>query len=63
MPGLHRAFNAVNRYVAVPALRMGLGGAMSNPLTGYLMLLRTRGRTTGLLREAPLGFMVSGDHV
>ena len=42
---------------------MGLGGVMSNPLTGYLMLLRTRGRKSGLLREAPLGYMVGGDHV
>lgn len=63
MPALHSAFNTMNRFVAVPALRMGLGGVVSNPLTGYLMLLRTRGRTSGLVREAPLGYMVGGDHV
>lgn len=63
MPPLHGAFNAMNRYVAVPALRMGLGGLASNPLTGYLMLLTTRGRRSGHRREAPLGYMVAGDHV
>ena len=63
MPGLHKAFNVVNRYVGLPALRMGLGGVMSNPLTGYLMLLQTRGRKSGLLREAPLGYKVSGDQL
>lgn len=63
MPRLHGAFKALNRRVAAPALRMGLGGAMSNPLTGYLMLLRTRGHESGLLREAPLGYVIRGDHV
>jgi deazaflavin-dependent oxidoreductase (nitroreductase family) len=63
MPGLHSAFNVMNRYLGVPVLRMGLGGVMSNPVTGYLMLLRTRGRKSGLVREAPLGYTVRGDHV
>ncbi|HEX5827546.1 MAG TPA: nitroreductase/quinone reductase family protein [Candidatus Limnocylindrales bacterium] len=63
MPALHRAFNSVNRSLGAPALRMGLGGMLSTPLTGYLMLLRTRGRTSGLLREAPLGYVISGAHV
>jgi deazaflavin-dependent oxidoreductase (nitroreductase family) len=63
MPGLHSGFNALNRYVGVPALRMGLGGVMSNPLTGYLVLLRTRGRRSGRLREAPLGYAIHGAHV
>ena len=27
------------------------------PLTGHVMLLRTRGRRSGLLREAPLGLL------
>jgi deazaflavin-dependent oxidoreductase (nitroreductase family) len=63
LPALHDGFTAVNKYVSVPALRMGLGRYMSNPLTGYLMILRTRGRKSGEMRDAPLGYTIIGDHV
>jgi deazaflavin-dependent oxidoreductase (nitroreductase family) len=36
---------------------------MSTPLTGYLMILRTRGRKSGEMRDAPLGYTIVGDHV
>ncbi len=58
LPTMHRAFQAVNRYFAAPALRAGLGPLFSTPVGGYLMLLRTRGRTSGQMREAPLGYTV-----
>lgn len=63
LPGLHATFNAFNRFSAAPALRLGLGRYLSNPLTGNLMLLRTTGRRSGLRREAPLGYVVVGDAV
>ena len=63
MPAMHEAFNAFNTYVSVPALKAGLGRWMSNPLTGYLMILRTRGRKSGEMRDAPLGYAVIGDAV
>ena len=63
LPALHDRFTAVNKYVSVPALKMGLGRYMSNPLTGYLMILRTRGRKSGEMRDAPLGYTIVGDHV
>jgi deazaflavin-dependent oxidoreductase (nitroreductase family) len=63
LPGLHQAFNYLNKYLSVPALRMGLGRYMSNPLTGYLMILRTRGRKSGTMRDAPLGYVIVGDAV
>ncbi len=63
LPSMHRAFQAVNRYFAVPALRAGLGPLFSTPVGGYLLLLRTRGRTSGLMREAPLGYVVIDDAV
>src|SRR5450759_5763579 len=47
LPAMHDAFNGMNKYVGVPALKMGLGRYISNPLTGYLMILRTRGRKSG----------------
>lgn len=63
LPALHDGFNAVNKYVSVPALQAGLGRYVSNPLTGYLMILRTRGRKSGTLRDAPLGYTIVGEHV
>jgi deazaflavin-dependent oxidoreductase (nitroreductase family) len=63
MPAVHMAFNGMNKYVSVPALKMGLGRYMSTPLTGYLMILRTRGRRSGQMRDAPLGYVVLGDAV
>ena len=63
LPAMHDGFNAMNKYVSVPALKAGMGRYMSNPLTGYLMILRTRGRKSGEMRDAPLGYMVAGDAV
>jgi deazaflavin-dependent oxidoreductase (nitroreductase family) len=54
---LHRWFANVNR-VVVPALDAGLGALISNPVTGYLIVLRTRGRRTGRLRSVPLGYVI-----
>lgn len=54
---LRRAFLIVNPAFS-PALERGFGALFSNPLTGYLMVLRTRGRRTGLMRAAPLGYVV-----
>ena len=58
LPALHRAFLWLNRYVTVPAYRAGLGPLFSNPATGSIVVLRTRGRTSGRMREAPLGYVI-----
>jgi hypothetical protein len=63
MPAMHKGFNAANKYASVPALKAGLGRYMSNPLTGYLMILRTRGRKSGEMRDAPLGYTIVGEYV
>jgi deazaflavin-dependent oxidoreductase (nitroreductase family) len=55
---LQRGFLVLNRWVMAPALRAGLGPLIGNPVTGHVMLLRTRGRRTGLPREAPLGYVI-----
>lgn len=63
LPEIQRGFRYVNRYVAVPLLEVGLGPLCNTPLTGSLMVLRTRGRTSGLWREAPLGYLILDGHV
>lgn len=55
---LQRGFLVVNRWFMAPAIKAGLGRLIGNPFTGHLMVLRTRGRTTGKLREAPLGYVI-----
>ena len=63
LPAVHEGFTRGNKYVSVPALKMGLGRYISNPLTGYLMILRTRGRKSGEMRDAPLGYTIIGEYV
>jgi deazaflavin-dependent oxidoreductase (nitroreductase family) len=53
-----RGFLAVNGLLVAPALRLGLGRLLGNPMTGHLMVLRTRGRVTARIREAPLGYVI-----
>ncbi len=62
-PAVHDGFNLMNRYAGIPALRLGLGSVMSNPLTGYLALLRVRGRKSGKVRDVPLAYFIRGDAV
>lgn len=58
LPALHRAFLVVNRYLALPVLHAGLGPFWSLPMTGYIAILRTHGRRSGSMREAPLGYVI-----
>ena len=55
---VRRGFLVVNRWLVAPALRAGIAPLIGNPVTSYLMLLRTRGRKTGLPREVPLGYVI-----
>ena len=55
---LQRGFLLLNRGLMAPLLGHRLGWLVGNPATGYIMLLRTRGRRSGLVREAPLGYVL-----
>lgn len=54
---LHDLFLRFNRW-AVPVLRSPVGALFMNPLAGYAMLLRTRGRRSGAPRYAPLNYAI-----
>lgn len=60
---IRRGFLVVNRRVTAPALRSGLGVLLGTPATGSMLVLRTRGRRSGLVREAPLGYAVHDGRV
>jgi len=49
----------VNRWSMVPLLRAGLGPWIGTPIGGYLLLLRARGRRSGVVRETPLSYVVA----
>jgi len=53
---LRRAFLVANRGFVAPAFRAGLGPLFASPFGGSILVLRTRGRSSGLVREAPLGY-------
>jgi deazaflavin-dependent oxidoreductase (nitroreductase family) len=55
----HAVFLKVNRFSTVPLLRAGLGPWLGTPIGGYLLLLRARGRTSGMVRETPLSYLVA----
>jgi deazaflavin-dependent oxidoreductase (nitroreductase family) len=61
-PGLrlvHRGLRVLNRWFMVPVQRLGLGAWIGTPVGGYMLLLRVRGRRTGLVREIPLSYLVA----
>jgi deazaflavin-dependent oxidoreductase (nitroreductase family) len=57
-PGLRQFFWYLNHYVMAPAFRLGLGPLLTNPLTGYIMVLTTIGAKTGKVRYTPLNYAI-----
>ena len=60
---LRAGFRVANRRLIVPMIDRGLGPLLGTPMTGSILVLRTTGRKTGLIREAPLGYVVFGGRV
>jgi deazaflavin-dependent oxidoreductase (nitroreductase family) len=55
---LRKAFRVLNRWAAAPLIRAGGGPLLTTTATGSILVLRTTGRKSGLVREAPLGYTV-----
>ena len=53
---LRRLFRVLNKFMMVPIFRLGLGPIVGNPLTGYIMVLKTTGRKTGKTRYTPVNY-------
>ncbi|MGD8457170.1 MAG: nitroreductase family deazaflavin-dependent oxidoreductase [Anaerolineales bacterium] len=53
---MRRVFRLLNRFFMVPIFRLGLGPFVGNPLTGYIMVLKTIGRKTGKTRYTPVNY-------
>src|SRR5450759_3084434 len=55
---LRSAFRVLNRWVAAPLIRAGGGPMLTTTVAGSILLLWTTGRTSGRVRETPLGYTV-----
>lgn len=59
VPAIGRALRSLNRWFMVPMLRLGLGQWMGTPFGGYILLLRVRGRKSGIVRDTPLSYCLA----
>jgi deazaflavin-dependent oxidoreductase (nitroreductase family) len=55
---VRRIFKLINMFFMVPLFRLGLGPFVGNPITGYIMVLKTLGRNTGKERYAPVNYAI-----
>ncbi len=55
---LRRLFRLLNKFFMVPAFRLGFGPFMGSPISGYIMVLKTIGRKSGLVRYAPVNYAI-----
>ena len=60
---MRRFFWFLNKYFIVPIFRLGLGSFFGNPFSGYIMVLKMRGRKTGKLRYAPVNYAIQNGKV
>jgi deazaflavin-dependent oxidoreductase (nitroreductase family) len=51
-------FKYMNRYLMVPLFRLGFGPLMTNPLSGYIMVMKTIGRKSGKVRYVPVNYAI-----
>lgn len=58
-PAARAAFRLLNRWFMIPIQRAGLGAWLGSPLGGWMLLLRVRGRRSGVIRETPLSYLVA----
>lgn len=60
---LRTIFKFVNRFFMVPLFRLGLGPFIGNPITGYIMVMKTTGRKTGKDRYAPVNYAIRDGNI
>jgi deazaflavin-dependent oxidoreductase (nitroreductase family) len=63
MNSMRRAFWYLNHFFMVPIFRLGLGPFVGNPLTGYIMVLKTIGWKTGKTRYTPVNYAMKNGYV
>ncbi len=57
-PTTRKFFRFLNKFFMVPIFRSGFGGLMVNPFSGYIMVMKIKGRKSGKLRYAPVNYAI-----
>jgi deazaflavin-dependent oxidoreductase (nitroreductase family) len=60
---LRQFFWYLNRYLMVPMFRLGLGPIIGNPFSGYIMVIKTKGRKSGITRYSPVNYAILNGNV
>ncbi len=55
---MRRFLKVFNKIFMVPIFRLGLGPFLGNPVSGYVMILRTVGRKSGRVRWVPINYAI-----
>ena len=55
---LRRILKFINLFFMVPLFRLGLGSFVGNPVTGYIMVIKSIGQKTGKVRYAPVNYAI-----
>jgi deazaflavin-dependent oxidoreductase (nitroreductase family) len=60
---MRRLFWYLNKFFMVPMFRLGMGPFVGNPITGYIMVLKTIGRKTQKTRYTPVNYTLKNGYV
>ena len=60
---LRHILKFINMFFMVPLFRLGLGAFVGNPITGYIMVVKTIGRKTGKERYVPVNYAILDGNV
>jgi len=57
-PALSRFFWFMNKFFMVPIFRLGFGSLFGNPFSGYIMVMKVRGRKSGKQYYVPVNYAI-----
>lgn len=60
---LRAGMRYANRFFMVPAFRLGLGGFVVSPYSGYILVLKTTGHLSGQIRYAPVNYAIRDGNI
>lgn len=62
-PLMRRMFWYLNKYFMVPMFRLGFGALVGNPVTGYIMVLKTIGRKSRKRYFTPVNYAIHNGQI
>ncbi len=62
-PIMRQVFRFFNKFFMVPMFQLGFGPFFGNPFTGYIMVMKVKGRKTGKVRLTPVNYAIHKGYV